>query len=231
MKNSTIQAGKIIALASILICFDSLLKINLGAFHLQLGIAIILLASPLILLSLRSEPKIFDATYFALLIYILLNFFLAINKDVFFAGLSYVLIFTIAYKTIGRVSRFVNWGKISTIALLILIITGFFQYTLINLFDYQLELRGIDSSYYQNKGNLGYRMRGFFLEPNWFGLTLFSWSFLFIYKKKSFSNVDFLILFLTAICIYLSENRLIYILYLYIISCSFFQKKQNAFPR
>ncbi|WP_425054907.1 hypothetical protein [Pseudomonas abyssi] len=231
MKNNTIKAGTIIGLSSILICLDSLLKINLGSFHLQLGVAIILLASPLIFLSLKSEPTTLDATYFVLLIYIFLNFPFAINKDVFLTGLSYVLIFTILYKTIGRVSRFINWERVSTFALLTLIITGFFQYSLINIFDHQLELRGIDASYYQHKGNLGYRMRGFFLEPNWFGLTLFSWSFLFIYKKASFSTIDFLILLLTAVCIYLSENRLIYILYLYIITMFFFSKRAESLSK
>lgn len=201
----------------ILISFDSLLKIGVQPFYLQAGI---LTAFGALIVSylMNNSPK-YKPDHAVLLIaaYIAVHYFLALNTFVYLVCAAYFGTFLSLYTLIRRTHRQVNWQKISRTAVIILLATGYTQYFLINALDIQIELRDISASYYAEKGNLGTRMRGFFLEPNWFGLSLFGWGFLYIFKTKTYKRIDTLIIFLAIIAIYLSDNRLIFVLSLYIL--------------
>jgi len=201
-----------------LLCFDSVLKIPVGPIFMQPGILIGLLTLLLITLNNINSNKPFltknllDKPTSILLIYSIAHIALAKNLDVYFSILSYLAIYALMYIFINHVYAYVNWSKLSKLAVVTLVSTGLIQYLFINLFNIQLELRGLDSSYYANKGNLGTRMRGFFLEPNWYGLALFSWLFLYYYHQQQKKWTDYGLASLSILCLYLSENRTIFIL-------------------
>ncbi len=210
--------SRIMYLITIMLCFDSVLKVPIGPIFMQPGILIGLLTLLLISLSKfnSNKPSLIknlpDKPTLLLVIYAATHIALAKNLDVFFAIFSYLLIYVLMCTMINYAYSYVNWRKIAKLAVILLVATGAIQYIFINFFNFQLELRGLDSSYYVNKGNLGTRMRGFFLEPNWYGLALFSWLFLYYYKQQKKKLADYALTFLAIYCLYLSENRTIFIL-------------------
>lgn len=208
-------------IATVLICVDSLLKINFLGFFLQAGIlaALIGLAATYVAkIKAKNTP---DLIVWLLAVYIALHYALALDIKTFLSCAAYPATFGAIYLFIRRIHPYVNWQRIARTAVLVLLATGYLQYLLINVFEIQIELRGIDYTYYEGKGTLGSRMRGFFLEPNWFGLSLFAWSFLYIYKIESLKKSDALIIFFVIIAIYLSNNRLIYLLCIYMLAIAF----------
>lgn len=220
-----ISTSKSLYLVIALLCFDSLLKVRLGPFYIQAGI---LLALTLFILRsaenginiVRNSIR-YDYPLLLASIYILLHFALALDFKVYLTILSYFIIFTFLYTYLSTLSKGIDWGRCSRFAIVILLLTGGFQYFLINVLGIQLELRSVSSEYYAGNGDLAFRMRGFFLEPNWFGLVLFSWTYLFIRSTEKFSKLDRLLILLVALAMYLSGNRLIYLLSLVIFLVSF----------
>lgn len=213
-----LKLGQLMYIIVFLMCFDSVLKIPAGPIFIQSGILLGLFALLMIFLTKANSghsslsKNVPDKPTMILLLYALFHVALAKNIDVYFAILSYLLIYAAMYTLVSYSYKYVNWRKVSKLAVVLLIATGLIQYISINALGVQLELRGIDSSYYVDKGNLGTRMRGFFLEPNWYGLALFSWLFLYYYKQQYKKWTDYTLIALAIACLYLSENRTIFIL-------------------
>jgi hypothetical protein len=217
---------------STLACLDSALKVNMGGFYLQLGVLIGLIFFSLLLVTpkykfnsgvLSNDPSI---TLFLLLLFS--HGFLAMSYPVYLQLISYSIVFILLYISLAEGSSQFNYQDVAFYCLVILLITGFLQYILINVFSYQLELRGVSSDYYAGNGDLAYRMRGFFLEPNWYGLILFSWVYVYIRSQKTFSIRVVLFLALCMVALFLSGNRLI-LLFLVLLSVSFYFRKVLEF--
>lgn len=212
-------------LVSTLACFDSALKVGIGSFYLQLGILIglvffcILLATPKYKFNsglLRDDPSII-----LFLLLLLSHSFLAINNSVYLQLISYAIVFLALYLSLAEGSSQFDYRNVAFYCLVILLITGFIQYILINGFSYQLELRGVSSDYYAGNGDLAYRMRGFFLEPNWYGLILFSWFYVYLRSQITLNIRVILFSSLCLVALFLSGNRLI-LLFLILLLTAFY---------
>ena len=132
-----------------LTCLDSLIKVGLGSLYMQLGLLIALLMLGMLYINtgyvfkVRLASK--DNTVAAFLALLLLGFFTALNTAVYLQMLFYFLVYTLVYYYIGEVAQYVNLSKLSMVCILILCATGIVQYVLINVFSFQLELRGMEN--------------------------------------------------------------------------------------
>ena len=205
----------IVALIVTAFCMDSLLKISVGGFFVQAAIPLLLLIpiwyfvidknrSPL---SNNRQSK--DIFIIALLLFILVQLPMARNSNVYFAMAFYMFVATFQYWAISLIHERVNWTKMALYALILFIVTGFIEYGLKYLFRVEFFVRGLDESYYENKGTLGIRMRGLFLEPNWFGLSMFAWFYLYIRDLDRIGLGNSAIIIFTFLCFYFSDNRTI----------------------
>jgi len=200
------------------LCLDSLLKIPVGENYLHFSI--ILSLAFIFFLGLQRPGSTLrrvgavanDKGLLLIATYAAVHVVFAMNISVFFTLYLYIAFFVLMYIIANILSDKVNWRSAAEYALILLIVTGFVQYALANLFGFQLELRGLDASYYSGKGDLGYRMRGFFLEPNWFGLALYSWLYLYIRETERFNKRFSVVATLALATLYISNNRLILVL-------------------
>jgi hypothetical protein len=102
-----------------------------------------------------------------------------------------------------------SFHYVFTLLICLVLLGGGVQYLLNLVFGYHLALGGIDTAYYLKSSSVDSRMRGFFLEPNWFGLFLtFSFVGYALTIKKVSTNSVFLLFFSVMLCSYLSGNRL-----------------------
>jgi hypothetical protein len=154
--------------------FDSLLKIPLGAFNLHIGILAILLLLPVGIITSSKIEKIksFVSQNWTIVLFIL-YLFLNIVMNHEFPG----IFVTLAYYILGLSVFYFFYIKeqyISTDAIVtfqwILIFTGLFQFALFKFFGYQLAF--IEAEHYMTDASFATRLRGFFVEPNWFSITL-----------------------------------------------------------
>ena len=194
-----------------LTCFDSLLKASVAGFYVQAGI-IIAMAALLAMLADKNyhfNEKIVKKDNTIIIFYILIAIGLpnAVHLAVYFKMLFYFLVFTLVYIYVSESSGSVNIQRLSSICVLTLCVTGIFQYGFADIFSMQLELRGVQSEHYYYLAN---RMRGFFLEPNWYGLILFSWLFVYVRSLERLALYPIFLIALSVSCLFLSENRLIY---------------------
>ncbi|MDA8789614.1 hypothetical protein N9N07_01675 [Pseudomonadales bacterium] len=201
----------------LLLSFDSLLKIDLGALYLQLGLFFVIIFYALrfsLQSSTRSSAVRLICQDRSLILFIslaLVHIAVAIEISIFIKLYSYIIIFTILYLYVGAVNLSqINLNIISKIALVVISSAGIIQMSLLSMGDYQIQLRGVTEFYYQKNGDMAVRMRGLFLEPNWFGLVVFGWLYIFIRSVKKFFVSDFLVIILSLICLLLSANRLIF---------------------
>lgn len=194
-----------------LMCLDSLLKVNIAGFYIQAGIffTLVILVLMCVDKKYKFETKIIkkDKTIILFFVLIGIGFPSAINLSVYFKMLFYFLIFTLMYIYVSNGYRCVGIERLSYICILVLCATGLIQYGLANIFSIQIELRGIQSNHYENLAN---RMRGFFLEPNWYGLILFSWLFIYVRSLDSLKFGSTSLILIAGVCLVLSGNRLIY---------------------
>lgn len=204
---------------AVLLSLDSLLKVNIGAFYIQLGLfwILLILAHEVARQPLKNKKVSIgfgaDGFSFIIFLYFLAHALLADNLTVYLKLLSYALIFFFVYWFIIRSFHKVNWEKVAFAAMIFLLFTGFFQYFLFKLTGIQLLLRGLEESYYHGDAGFDQRMRGFYLEPNWFGLSLYCWAYLYFSSTKYVKRPKkLLLLFLVCLAFYLSGNRLIYVL-------------------
>ena len=162
--------GLVVGLIYVSFALDSLLKIDLG-FRLHLGVlmmvAMTVLAIPSFF-SLKKSSLERDLGFYLFLIYCLLSAFLlqAAGAAVLSVYVLFALVtmaFIAAYKSYFRYYHF-YWFQI------VLIASGLFQYGLFLLFDYQVAF--IDPEHYEKGYSVSKRLRGFFLEPNWYAIAL-----------------------------------------------------------
>lgn len=179
MWNSKIIHG-LIQLTYLSFALDSLLKVNIG-FKIHFGVLLILGLNFLyfILKGFKFSIK-FSTLDFWFILFTLYIFFSGIIKT----GTSSLLLFfyfflalntyffinqnfeRIEYKTIVRFQK-------------ILIVTGIFQICLYWFFDYQINFLD-DIGHYFKGSSVSQRVRGFFVEPNWFAIAITFNTFLLI---------------------------------------------------
>jgi hypothetical protein len=210
----TVRASVLFCVVAILLCLDSVLKVNVSGLYLQAGLLIAVISFALMALSHRhfQWKEVFkDRGIVLIIILTLSHFYMATDLSVYFRMLFYLLMFFVVYAFVFLSIKNVNIGKLSFYCVLILCLSGMAQYILTN-YGNGLHLRGMDAEYYLKNGDLAYRMRGFFLEPNWFGLILFSWFYVYYRSISNIYSSNFIILLLISIvCLLLSGNRLILI--------------------
>lgn len=220
--------NKFFSIIIILLALDSLLKVNFNVFKIHISVLIMAIMGLLIIFTFRKNLQYFfkDNTFLVLfIIYSSSHFFFAIDKLVYIKIVSYTIISFLMYTFIYRYLHLLNWNKIFHAMLIVLILSGIFQYVLYHGFNYQLTFAGLNQEYYQSGGSIAKRMRGFYLEPNWYGIQLFSiYLMLFLEKQKQKSTIPLFLSVLTFLCMYLSGNRGLIILLMYFFTLYFIAK-------
>lgn len=210
-----IKPSGVLLLVTILFCFDSLLKIPIGSNYLHISIVVLLIYFVVRYFAYPTSAIVYikalssDKPLVLMLCLSLMHVYSALDLSVYLVTVSYLLAFALVYVFICSLPRQMDYERIAKAAVIILIATGIFQYILINAFSYQIELRDISVAYYEDKGTLGTRMRGFYLEPNWYGLSLFAWTYLLIRSENIAKWNRVMLIPLAAACLILSNNRLV----------------------
>lgn len=203
----------VIGLIAISFAFDSLLKISLGGLNLHIGLLFLVFGLFLLLCSrnLFSDFSSFvkENVYLtAFVIFSLFQFPLAENKLNFIFVYLFLVIPYFLYFYIYTQRDKINYRLLFLSMLLIVLIGGMIQGGFAFLYDHQITLGGISEDYYDKGTSVDHRIRGFFLEPNWFGLFL---TFCFIGYLATLRNFSFALLFsltVLAYMAYMSGNRL-----------------------
>tara|TARA_B110000211_G_scaffold234628_2_gene305207 strand:+ start:2037 stop:3203 length:1167 start_codon:yes stop_codon:yes gene_type:complete len=207
-----VRADFLFSIVAMLLCLDSALKINAAGIYLQAGLLVALVSFILLMLSrdyLMLPVLRRDRGLILICGVIVLHSYMAHDIFVYLRMLFYMLMFYVVYIFVSLSVSAADLKKVSFYCILILCITGILQYGSTN-FGGGFQLRGMDAEYYLKNGDLAYRMRGFFLEPNWFGIVLSSWFYIYFRSVSNYRSFDFLFLFvLTLLCLILSGNRLI----------------------
>ncbi len=166
----TLSLEKIVTFFYLAIGLDSLLKLNLG-IKIHLGLVLIILINILLLFRFSDRAlKCFksDKNFYLFVIYCFLNGLL-MGADGFSSIFFYLLV-------AANVAFFVfytheMWTKTLFIRFQwILIITGLTQFLVYKLGGYQISF--IDAEHYMKGYSVTGRLRGFFLEPNWFAIAI-----------------------------------------------------------
>lgn len=161
--------------------FDSLLKIDLG-FQIHLGVLAILCLN--LYFMLRKPSKLMGG----------LNNDKLLIGFILFALMTGVVFTTPGYKQIAvylfiafNVALFCHYSlpSIGTRQLLtfqwIMIATGLLQFLVFKAFDYQIAF--IDAAHYEKGYSVTQRLRGFFVEPNWYAIAI-SFNSLLLYGRN-----------------------------------------------
>src|SRR5690554_5968422 len=164
----------VILIIGVLFSLDSLVKLVLPGIRIHVGHLFVLLFLagslfvPRVLVELSAFVKVNRPL---VLFYALcsLHFFMARDLSLYLFMMVYVSLMYAVYIYLFIFRRSINYGLIFLLMLLALVGTGFFQFSLYFFFDYQWALGGLDSGYYQRGMSIEHRMRGAFLEPNWYG--------------------------------------------------------------
>lgn len=187
--------------------FDSALKLGAGGFKIHLGILAVLILS---VIEYMDNPKTTKCVSFLRKNWSLFPFFIylfghaVINST--FPGISV----TLTYYILGLWVFYFFYNKESYIrdrAVVIfqwtLIVTGLFQSALFQILDYQLAF--FNAEHYAVDASFATRLRGFYLEPNWFAIVLTFNSLLIflrfgnsILKRKSLIAFSFFTLLLNG---------------------------------
>ena len=155
----------------LLFAFDSLFKIPLLGVKLHIGVILILIVN---LWSIITRPR-FNFDFFRHhFFYILFGLYLLFN-GLLLTGVSSLfmfLYFFLASNVLFFIYR--NSAYISNKTLIyfqyILILTGLLQFFTFHLFGYQISF--IDVEHYHKGYSVTERLRGFFVEPNWFSIAI-----------------------------------------------------------
>ena len=227
------KISKIVIIAIILFSLDSLIKINFDDFRIHISHLLIILA---VVASLASSKK--WATNYArnnktivyLLVYLLLHAFFSSDLKTYLIVLSYFILAVMTHVAIFTYANKINFSYFFRISLIVLIITGLAQYLLHNIANYQLVLGGLSEDYYSDGGSIADRMRGFFLEPNWYGLYLAACLIGYMITATQPRKTLYLLVF-SIICLYLSGNRLTLYFSLLSIFVYFYEKNVHRVPK
>lgn len=205
---------KLLLLLSVLLtCLDSLLKMKIGGFHLQAGIIISWLIFSIFILTKPNSVKnvlVSDKSAVIAAVAIALYAFMALDFMVYSTLAMYLAAAYIGYQTLNYFKNDLKFiEKVTWLSIWCLICTGLAQYTLSNFFNFQLTLGDLTADYYQTA--FGLRLRGFFLEPNWYGLVLIQWFglMLFCLARRGETRYPWLMTLSVFLCLLLSDNRLV----------------------
>ncbi|MCY1261213.1 hypothetical protein PSJE_07120 [Pseudomonas jessenii] len=174
--------------------FDSLLKLNMGV-QLHIGICAILLTNVVFLLTSPNKtiaPLKRDYSFSILIVYCFLNG-IYFSQPGFLSILTYLIIATNVMIYCANTFRFLD-GKVLHYFQVIMIITGIGQYLSFKLFGIQLSF--INAEHYEKGSSVSYRLRGFFIEPNWFAIS-FAFNTLLLIK--------------TNIIAFIKENKVLFL--------------------
>lgn len=227
------KISKLITAAIILFSLDSLIKINFDDFRIHISHLLIIVV---VIASFASSKKWVsnyarhNKTIIFLLVYLLLHVFFANDLKTYIVVLSYFILAVLTHVAIYTYANKINFSYFFKISLIILIGTGAAQYLLQNAFNYQLTLGGLSDDYYSDGGSIAERMRGFFLEPNWYGLYLAASVIGYMITTTQPKKTVYL-LSLSIICLYLSGNRLTLYFSLLSIAVYFYEKMVHRVPK
>jgi hypothetical protein len=161
--------------------FDSLLKVNIGV-KIHIGILLMLFFNIFYFFRVGFKNKIkllkIDKWLILFAVYALFSGLFNVGLDSLFI-FFYLFLALNVYFFIKKNIQYITDNTIYSFHLL-LIITGLIQFLLVMFFDYQLNFLGID--HYSKGSSVTYRLRGFFVEPNWFAIA-FSFNFLLLVKN------------------------------------------------
>ncbi|BDD05964.1 hypothetical protein [Aureibacter tunicatorum] len=187
---------------------DSALKIPVGGFKLHLGVALILLYSLISIFHNIRKVKTLkflksNWSIVPFLVFVLIHVVLFGTYSARFSILLYyfIALFVFSYfhfkssKISIRVIGYFQW---------LLIISGLFQFLLFKLFGYQLAF--FDAAHYEIEGSFATRLRGFFLEPNWFSIVFIFNGLLLFYKKGKLIYKDRVLLIFSFITLLLNGS-------------------------
>lgn len=184
---------------------DSVLKFG-GAFQVHIGILGILCISLAYFLSNPKRtvaPLKKDATFTIFVTYCILNG-LILQSPGFFEILPYLLIAMTVCIYCHLTYKKTNFNLFYCFQL-VLIATGIVQYYLVLAHGYQISF--IDAEHYQKISSVSSRLRGFFIEPNWFAIAL-TFNTLLLVKDDpiSFFRRNYIISLLTIIVMILNGS-------------------------
>jgi len=154
--------------------FDSALKLGVGGFRIHFGILVILILS---VIEYLDNPRTIKLAGFFRKNWSLFPFVLYLFGHAFINSSFPGIPITLTYFILGLWVFYFLYNKesyISDRAIIIfqwvLIVTGLFQSALFQIFDYQLAF--FDAEHYAVNASFATRLRGFYLEPNWFSISL-----------------------------------------------------------
>lgn len=215
--------NRLFILAAVFLCFDSLLKIEVPGFFLQAGTLTLLIAAAVTLLLRPSKSLnllLRDKSALLIITVLLVHAAIALDLKNYFVTITYFVIPYIFFIAVKLNYRDETWETASKICLWLLIGTGFFQYITANFLGIQITFANLTSDYYTTK--FGLRMRGFFLEPNWYGVMLLQWFALTLhFNLKSQKPAPWVLIILTLTCLFLSDNRLTLLLCIILLAIYF----------
>lgn len=164
-----IKKSFILSTLYVLFALDSAFKIDFG-FQVHIGLILLLVCcSVSVFLKPTYLYKFFkkDTVYFLLIFYILGAGFVFFQKG-YISVSVYLLLSLLLY-----LACFIYEDKIGAKAFyyfqIIMIVTGLLQYFVFKLTGYQISF--IDAEHYQKGSSVSHRLRGFFIEPNWFAIS------------------------------------------------------------
>ena len=204
---------KIIALICFSFSLDSLLKIPLGGINIHVGLSFLVAGMGSLLIRRRflaefilfAKENLFLSLY---VLYCILQFPLASSNSTFFFVLIFLIIPYVLYFYIYSQKDKIRYKPIFLAMLLTVLSGGIIQMAFFYILDHQITLGGVEDSYYDKGTSVDSRVRGFFLEPNWFGLFLTFCLIGYLATIRRYSLVIILLSFLIALLAYLSGNRL-----------------------
>lgn len=151
--------------------FDSILKVEIAGLQFHLGIIAVFIANLMLTISRPKQFFLFkkiDKYFYLFLIYALFN-------GLIFNGLTSIKMFVYLFLAFN-IYLFTNYFRKKfnqTFFIqfqIILIVTGLFQFFLYVAFNYQIAF--IDPEHYEKGFSVAKRLRGFFLEPNWYSIAI-----------------------------------------------------------
>ncbi|RGP55272.1 hypothetical protein [Pseudomonas abyssi] len=166
LKNSTILVSAIYLSFSLdsLLKIGSTFKIHIGVLSALIFVFIVALAKP----GFAAKGLLKNFTFSVFVFYCILNG-VASQAPGFRDILPYILI-----STAILIYCHVTYSKVNTRAFYYfqaaLILSGLIQYYLFFAHGYQVSF--IDAEHYQKTSSVSSRLRGFFIEPNWFAIAL-----------------------------------------------------------
>ena len=155
----------------LLFAFDSLFKIPLFGIQMHIGVILILIVNfSIIITRPRFNFNFFKHHFF----YILFGLYLFLN-GLFLSGFSSLFMyfyFFLATNVLFFIYRNSSYISDKTLGYFqyILILTGLLQFFTFHLFGYQISF--IDAEHYNKGYSVAERLRGFFVEPNWFSIAI-----------------------------------------------------------